>query len=293
MRSLLAIAAMALSYAPSWAVPVKLPAGMSVNLELQHHVNSGYVAAGSPIYFRVAKDVLIDGQVLIRAGTLAIGKMEQASGRGMVGRSGSMSLDVHSLKAVDGTVVAIAADLSKKGRSRAGATVAWTLFWGIPGLVTHGVNPYLERGMVVVSEVVAETSIDPSNAQAAEPALPVPADVRVEFSNKILDAKKPFKFYIEKQKTLEPIVFDVTSSPALAGGQKSLETLELIAVDGVAVPTETRARSATERTVTFDPWSLIRFCKNGATDLRFRGSTPDGKPFETLYQMRIQIEKKD
>jgi hypothetical protein len=48
------------------AAPVKLPAGMSVPLELQHHINSGYVPVGSPIYFRVAKDVRIDGWSILR-----------------------------------------------------------------------------------------------------------------------------------------------------------------------------------------------------------------------------------
>lgn len=79
------------------AAPVKLPAGMQVNLELQHHVNSGYVPAGSPIFFRVANDVVIDGQTLIGKGTLVEGKMQQASVRGRVGKSGSMTLDVRSV----------------------------------------------------------------------------------------------------------------------------------------------------------------------------------------------------
>jgi hypothetical protein len=99
--------------AASFAGPVKLPAGMSIDLELQHHVNSNYVPAGSPIYFRVAHDIAIDNQVLIRAGTLAVGKMEQASSRGMVGRSGSMTLEVRTVKAVDGTEIPIEADLNK------------------------------------------------------------------------------------------------------------------------------------------------------------------------------------
>jgi hypothetical protein len=294
MRNIYAVAVAATLCATSYAVPVKLPAGMSVDLELQHHVNSSYVPAGSPIYFRVAKDVVIDGQVLVRAGTLAIGKMEQASGRGMVGRSGSMMLDVHTVKAVDGTVVPIAADLSKKGRSRAGATVAWTLFWGLPGLVTHGVNPYLERGAVIAGEVTAETAIDPANASTSpEGALPEPAALRIDLSSKALDGKKPLKFYIEKQKTIDPVIFDVAASPPLVGGAKTLESLQLISVDGVAVPIETLARSATDKTVTFDGWSLVRFCRNGATELRFRGTTSDGKPFESRYQMRVQVEKKD
>ena len=66
--------------------PAKLPAGMEVPLELQHHVTPKYVPSGSVIYFRVATDVVVDGQALISKGTLVTGKMEQAQNRGMVGR---------------------------------------------------------------------------------------------------------------------------------------------------------------------------------------------------------------
>src|SRR5689334_22114670 len=76
------------------AAPVTLPAGMLVELELQHHVNSAYIHAGAPIYFRVARDVSISNEVLIKQGTLVTGKMQQANARGIIGKSGSMLLVV-------------------------------------------------------------------------------------------------------------------------------------------------------------------------------------------------------
>ena len=74
-------AALLLTVTAVHAEPVKLPAGMRVVLELQHHVNSAYIPTDSPIYFRVAKDVQINGVTLIREGTPVVGKMEHASPR--------------------------------------------------------------------------------------------------------------------------------------------------------------------------------------------------------------------
>lgn len=274
------------------AAPIKLPAGMSVPLELQHHINSAYVPIGSPIYFRVAKDVLIDDHVLIRAGTLAVGKMDQAQKRGMVGRSGAMSFSVHSVSAVDGATVPIEADLSKQGRSRAGATVAWTLFWGIPGLITKGVNPYMERGTEVSGNVVAETMIDPDKTVAAE-ALPAVGTVLDIDKYKVGDSNSSeIKFDIERDKDLKTITFEVKPAAGVADLPGALKGLKLIAVDGVATPDNVVAVSSTDHSASFDGWSILRFCRDGETTLRFRGSNGAGETVDGSIQVHVKIKKK-
>ena len=289
--ALLLVACFAAS-APVRAAPVKLPAGMNVPLELQHHINSAYVPIGSPIYFRVAKDVLIDDHVLIRAGTLAVGKMDQAQKRGMVGHSGNMTFSVHTVLAVDGTTVPIEADLAKQGRSRAGATVAWTLFWGIPGLITKGVNPYMERGTDISGNVVAETLIDPDKAvpAASLPAAGTPMDIdkyRLGSSS-----SSDIKFDIERDKDLKTITFEVKPVAGVADLTGALKGLKLIAVDGVATPDDVAAVSATNHSATFDGWSILRFCRDGETTLRFRGSNEAGESVDGTIQVHVKVKKK-
>lgn len=278
------------------ADPVKLPAGMGVELELQHHVNSSYIPAGAPIYFRVAKDVQISGQTLIRAGTLVTGKMEQATDRGMVGKSGSMQLDVHSVKAVDGTEIPISADLSKQGRSRTGATVAWMLVWGLPGLITHGVNPYMERGTSITGSVITEMSVDPSKSGAETDAVatvPAASAIPITFvKEKFASGSSPFKFDIEKDKDLKTVSFDVQVPGQLADPAESLKSLELVAIDGVPVPVEVHAKSATAKSVIFDGWSIVQYCRSGVTDLKFRGVSPSGQVVEGDYQLKLVVVKK-
>ncbi len=278
---------------PCAAEPVRLPAGMSVPLELQHHINSGFTPTGSPIYFRVAKDVMIEGQTLIAKDTLVKGRMEQAAERRMVGKSGSMALGVDSVQAIDGTSVPVEADLEKQGRSRSGATVAWTLFWGLPGLVTRGVNPYLEKGSKLLATVKSDQSIDPANAipAAQKPELGPPAQVtkHVWDNNRANTVKK---FDIERKTTMKTVAFTIVLPEGYTNHDASLASLQLLEVEGVPVPEETRATSVEKGAAVFDGWAIARYCRDGANALTFGGADPDGRRFHATYVMRFKIKKK-
>jgi hypothetical protein len=277
--------------AASLANPLKLPAGMSVPLELQHHINSAYVPVGSPIYFRVVRDVKIEDQVLIRAGTLAVGKMDQAQKRGMVGHSGAMTFSVRMVPGVDGTIIPIEADASKTGRSRAGATVAWTLFWGVPGLITKGVNPYMERGTEVDGTVLTDTLIDPEKATATA-ALPDAATALEFVKYKFGESSSEVKFDIERDKDLKTVSFEVKPAAGVSDLAGALKALKLIAVDGTATPEEVLAISATDHSAAFDGWSILRFCRDGETTLRFRGTNAGGETVDGSIQIHVKIKKK-
>jgi hypothetical protein len=278
------------------ADPVKLPAGMRVPLELQHHVNSVYVPTGASVYFRVAEDVKIDGKTLISSGTLVTGKMEQANSRGMVGRSGSMNLGVRWVKAVDGTNVPVEADVSRQGRSRTGATVGWIIFWGLPGLITKGVNPYMERGTMIDANVMGDTAINPAPIDAAPAAAAAPAEPPLALAIKNYkfegDSVDHLVFDIERNRDLKTVTFEVTPPSALTDPAASLESVQLVEFDGVAVPEEVHATSATNSAITFDGWSIARFCRDGTTALKFRGRSASGQVFDGVYQMRISVKKK-
>ena len=276
----------------AFADPVTIPKGMSVPVTLQQHVTSGYVMAGSPIYFIAESDVSIGGQVVIRKGTHIVGKMDASQGRGRVGKSGSMAMSVRSLEAVDGTVVPIDADFSKQGRSRTGATVAWILFWGIPGLLTRGVNPYVERGVTWDANLVTDVAVDPAKAKPVQLLPPSTVTVRIsahEFAGQ--GANKPLEFNIEKDKDLKTVKFSVdpSASPAVTD---SLDSLRLVAVDGVALAEPVSPSGVTGTSVSFNTWSVVRFCADGSTQLTFQGTAKDGTLFGASYALPIKIKKK-
>jgi len=270
-----------------------LPAGTAVPLVLQHHVNSGYTAAGSPVYFRVADDVLVGDAALIARNSLVVGQMAQASERGMVGRAGTMLVSVDNVPGVDGTRVRVDADLSKQGRSRGAATVGWTIFWGLPGLITKGVNPYMEKGDVLSATVTSAVNIDPASAQATEAQPELGAEYLVIQHRWAEDrVNGPKVLDIEREADLKDISLTFALPPDVADPVKMLDSLRLYAVDGVRVPEEIKPSSVAEGAAVFDAWSIARYCSNGQTNLQFTGTDANGRAFHSNRELLVEIKKK-
>jgi hypothetical protein len=266
---------------------------MSVSLVLQHHVNSGYTPAGSDVYFRIADDVIVGDHVLIAKNSLVIGKMAQATERGMVGRAGSMLVSIDSVPGVDGTRVLVDADLSKQGRSRGAATVGWTIFWGLPGLITKGVNPYLEKGEIMQAVVTTATAIDPAIAPAAQTQRELGVEYGVtqhRWHGDRANGKKVID--IERKKDLKNIAFTIALPADIADPVKALESLRLYSVDGTIVPEEIGPFSVEKGAAVFDAWSIARYCGNGHTILLFTGTDADGRVFHATRNLLVEIKKK-
>ena len=273
--------------------PVVLPVGMSVPLVLQHHVNSAYTPAGSRVFFRVEHDVVVNDQVLIAEGTLVTGKMAEAAERGMVGKAGSMLVSVDNVTGVDGTRIAVDADLSRRGRSRGAATVGWTLFWGLPGLITKGVNPYMERGDALDAVVSSATPIDPAAAIPKLAAVELGPEFEVtnhRWAGEKVNGEKQID--IERHKDLKSVEFKIALPSATVDSTKTLESLRLYEVDGVVVPEEIRPITVKNGAAQFDGWSIGRYCANGVTNLLFVGTDADGQAFHAGRSLKVKIKKK-
>ena len=275
------------------AEPVTLPAGMNVSLVLQHHVNSGYTPAGSNVYFRVAHDVIAGDRVLVARDSLVTGKMAQATERGMVGKAGTMLVSVDSVMGVDGTRVPVDADVSKQGRSRGWATAGWIAFWGLPGLITKGVNPYMQKGDVLQAVVSVATAIDPA---AARPE-PAPLELGEEFpviehqwARQHPNGVKEID--IERKDKLESVGFRVRLPQGAADPARILGSMRLYSVDGVAVPEEVKPVSVKDGMALFEAWSIARYCGDGTTSLLFVGTDGDGRPFHASRDLEVEIKKK-
>ena len=278
---------------PAAAEPVTLPAGMNVPLILQHHVTAGYTPAGSPVFFRVGHDVIVGDRVLIAKDSLVTGKMAQATERGMVGRAGTMLVSVESVTAIDGTRVAVDADLAKQGRSRGAATAGWILFWGLPGLITKGVNPYMQKGDELHAVTTVATPIDPDDPAAA----PAPAELgfEMQFAEHRWGDERPNaekKIDIERKQVLEYVAFKLALAPEAWDTTTVLESLRLYRVDGLPVAEEVRPVSVVDGSALFEAWDIARYCGQGTTSLTFVGTGADGKPFHASRDLKVAIKKK-
>ena len=264
-----------------------LRSGTPVVLELQHHITSAYTAPGSPIRFRVAENVAADGRVLIAAGTPVAGRMRQTGDRAMLGTSGSMTFAVDFVPAVDGQQLRVVANETHQGRDRGNALAGWTIFWGLPGLMTRGVHSFLPRGSRFEALVLHDKRIG-----ASMPA-PVPAAVFTDattagrvLSHRFSETREnPVRVDFERDRALGTVQFFV-ETPAGA----DLASLKLVAIDGAPLDEPVPALSATADSFSFDSWSLLRYCRHGSTTLGWLGSGADGQPLGFEYALAVEIK---
>lgn len=267
---------------------VTIPMGTEIKLALLHHVNSKYSPPGTKVYFRVTDDVKVADTVVIPAGTVAVGKVTEATKSKSLGRAGNMAVEVKTVKALDGTLIPLDIDLSAKGRSRTGATVGMVIGFGLPGLFTKGRMAYFEKGDVFTANVTVDRKVG-SGPETAPPAeAPSPA-----LALKLVAMDDDVKLKIEKGKKLDPVDFRVDSAAAgPAVGDIDVSTVALYKVADVMVPETVGALDVVHDRLRFDGWPLMKYLDVGDNHVEFRGSLKDGTPFAASGSLRMVVVKK-
>lgn len=138
---------------------VELPDSTLVKLALSNDLSSANATQGQVVEFRVAEDVTIDGAVVVKKGTLALGKVTFAQGKRHLGRAGSLDIEADKTHAVDGTKVELHAEAGAKGKGKSGAMAAGMLITatgvgapiGALWLLKHGKDATIPAGSVLTA----------------------------------------------------------------------------------------------------------------------------------------------
>ncbi|HXA76628.1 MAG TPA: hypothetical protein VNV41_05795 [Candidatus Acidoferrales bacterium] len=138
---------------------VELPDSTLIKLALSNDLSSANATQGQVVEFRVAEDVTIDGAVVVKKGTLALGKVTFAQGKRHLGRAGSLDIEADKTHAVDGTKVELHAEAGAKGKGKAGAMSAGMLITatgvgapiGALWLLKHGKDATIPAGSVLTA----------------------------------------------------------------------------------------------------------------------------------------------
>lgn len=145
-----------LAYAQSKET-VKLNGGTVVALRLDGAVNSE-MKEGTPIQFRVLRDVKVDDIVVIKQGALATGSIAEVKSSGALGSGGKIALNVNSVKAVDGQEIFLSGSVRQEGEDK----VALSVILGIlclPLLLINGSDAVIPDGTEVRTYTVQDYNI--------------------------------------------------------------------------------------------------------------------------------------
>ena len=104
------------------AAPVEktVPAGTQLEVELLDNASSKTSHVGDPFRARVTKDVVIDGNAVVRQGSIATGVVTEAIPLKAIGGAASLGLKFQTLELTDGAKSALVASLLEKGKSETG-----------------------------------------------------------------------------------------------------------------------------------------------------------------------------
>ncbi|HJT27925.1 MAG TPA: hypothetical protein VJ784_10990, partial [Pyrinomonadaceae bacterium] len=134
---------------------IVVPEGTLINVAIAKEVTSKEAKPNDPIDFTVTEDLVINGQVIVRKGTPAIGSVINAEKRGYLGKSGKLAVQVESTTTSDGQRLKLRA---AKGREGDDKTMSTAVLAGISPafLFRKGDEAKIETGTVVPVYVAEE-----------------------------------------------------------------------------------------------------------------------------------------
>jgi hypothetical protein len=164
-------------YAPQpYAQPVccRVPAGTEVAVELVDAVGTHDKKAGERFALRLAAPLIVDGEVVIPAGTRGQGHVVQASGPGLGGKGAKLVVAADFLTVKGGTIPLQGLQLTGTGKDETfAADIASLAGWisaplGLVGFAVTGGQIEIPAGAAASAKVAREVSLKPLGAAAAE-----------------------------------------------------------------------------------------------------------------------------
>jgi hypothetical protein len=130
--------------------------GDDVALAFAQDISSKTAAEGDPVVFTLADDLKVNGVVVAKEGSKAVGEVTRAEHSGMMGKAGQLSIRMDYLKVGD-TKVHLRGTKGKEGESGTTSTIVLTVLFGPIGLIKHGKNIDIKQGAKVTAFVSDDT----------------------------------------------------------------------------------------------------------------------------------------
>jgi hypothetical protein len=139
---------------------VTLPAGTVVYGELDEMVTSKKKDSdvGEVVRARVWRDVVVDGAVVIKAGTPMVVQVADVKRAKVVGRKGDIELAAISTAAVDGAEVLLQGGYDKSGKNRTAGAVVLGAVAAWPLVFIKGKQAKLEEGTIF--DATVQTTVE-------------------------------------------------------------------------------------------------------------------------------------
>jgi len=144
------VMASSLMFSTAVAEAITIPANTRIYVETDQRVSGKkkHTQLGQVVRASVWRDVIVDGYVVIDAGTSALVRVDRIKGAKIAGIKGKMTLGAYDTTTVDDTTIDLGGGYFKEGKGRIAlaATLAGVVF--LPLIFIKGKSAHLPRGTI-------------------------------------------------------------------------------------------------------------------------------------------------
>jgi len=138
---------------------VTVVTGTAVILETVKDITTKDVNVGDKVSLSVSNDVIVDGEIVIKKGTIAFGEVVVSQKIGAVGAPGKLGISVRSVPAVDGTNIILSGSKNVEGKSKQAESIVLTLLCCILFLVMKGEDATIKKGANIETYVLSNATV--------------------------------------------------------------------------------------------------------------------------------------
>ena len=181
---------------------IVLVEGTPIRVVTAQDITSKEAKPNDPVNFTVDEDLSVNGQVLVRKGTAAVGSVINAEKHGYMGKSGKLAIQVESTQTVDGGRLKLRAAKGKEGKDKSSSTVALSLIISSVFLLKKGGEAKITAGTPVTVYVAEEKQFRVEGSSLVAVATETPSTANTADATVFI--YRPSKLL---GKALEPSVF--------------------------------------------------------------------------------------
>lgn len=160
-RACISLLSVSLMHSSVLANVVSIPPNTKIYIETDEPIigKKKYTQAGQVVRANIWRDVVVDGQTVIEAGSSVLVRVDTLKGGRIAGRKGKMTLGAYDTTAIDGTIVDLGGGYFKEGTGRIAlsATLAAVVF--LPLIFIKGKSAELPRGTIFDAYTKRRTDI--------------------------------------------------------------------------------------------------------------------------------------
>ena len=138
---------------------IYIPKRTALEVQLMDRMDCKRVQKYQPVDFKTVENLIINGVVVIPAGTIGKGYVYEVQKPGGFGRKGVLRIAAHEIKTINGIKVPLMKGLEGKGKTDGGAVAVAAAVSFLGGFLIKGSGIVYEPGTNFMVEVKADTDL--------------------------------------------------------------------------------------------------------------------------------------